>query len=109
MVTMSRICLFLAGLVCVAGPRAALAADAKSREVDAAVSRALKYLQSSQNQDGTWSAQWGRGRNPAITGLAVMAFLSAGHVPGEGPYGRTVERGVRAVCNMQHPSRLIAS
>ena len=32
-------------------------------------------------------------RDPAVTALCVMAFLSAGHVPGEGPYGATIEQG----------------
>src|SRR5438105_10554591 len=58
-----------------------------------AVDRALEYLQHSQGSEGYWRSR--ASRNPAITGLAVMAFLSAGHVPGEGPYGDTVEKGVR--------------
>jgi hypothetical protein len=32
-----------------------------------------------------------------------MAFLSAGHVPGEGPYAETIEKGVRFVCSQQDP------
>jgi hypothetical protein len=38
-----------------------------------------------------------------------MAFLSAGHVPGEGPYGETVEKGIRAVLKAQHANGLIAA
>ena len=44
-----------------------------------------------------------------MTALAVMAFLSAGHVPGEGRYGETVEKGVRSVLRMQHANGLIAT
>jgi hypothetical protein len=59
-----------------------------------------------QEPDGAWQAH---GKNPAITGLCVMAFLSAGHVPGEGPYGDAVEKGVRWVLRAQHPNGVIGS
>jgi hypothetical protein len=81
--------------------------DEKAQKVDEAIKKGLKFLAGSQNADGSWSA--GRGQEPAISGLAVMAFLSAGHVPGEGPYGKTVEKGVRAVLKMQHPNGLFAA
>src|SRR5207248_607364 len=84
--------------------------DENSKKVDESIKKALKYLASTQNDDGTWGAAFAaRGRHPAITGLAVMAFLSAGHVPGEGPYGMKVEKGIRAVIKMQAPNGLIAS
>ncbi len=35
-----------------------------------------------------------------------MAFLSAGHVPGEGPYSETVEKGIRWVLAQQQKSGL---
>jgi prenyltransferase beta subunit len=72
-----------------------------------AVNRALEYLQHSQAPDGAWRAR--NTKHAAITGLAVMAFLSAGHVPGEGRYGDTVERGIRWVMAVQQPSGLIAT
>ena len=46
------------------------------------------------------------GRDPAVTSLCVMAFLSAGHVPGEGPYGDTVWNGVRFVLDSQRSNGL---
>jgi hypothetical protein len=76
--------------------------------VDQAVDRGLEFLQRTQDFDGGWRA--GRfGRNPAITSLAVMAFLSAGHVPGEGPYGDLISKGVNSVLDSQHANGLIAS
>jgi hypothetical protein len=91
--------LVLGGLVIAAEPKELL-------PVDQAVGRALEYLQRSQGPEGYWRS--GAGRNPAITGLAVMAFLSAGHVPGEGPYGDTLERGIRWVLAVQQDNGLIA-
>lgn len=81
--------------------------DENAPKVDEAIKQGLEYLKSKQNQDGSWSG--GAGRQPAITGLAVMAFLSAGHVPGEGKYGKVVENGVRAMIKMQNANGLIAS
>src|SRR5258708_7650290 len=81
--------------------------DENAKKVDEAIKKALKFLASTQNADGSWSS--GRGSEPAISALTVMAFLSAGHVPGEGPYGKNVEKGVRAVLKMQHPNGLFSA
>src|SRR5262249_12905595 len=77
--------------------------------LDRSIDRALEFLHNNQDKgDGGWSAGRG-GKNPAVTSLAVMAFLSAGHVPGEGRYGQTVEGGVRWVLKAQQPNGLIAA
>jgi hypothetical protein len=88
-------------------PRHAPAQAAGRDRVEQAVERALAFLKGVQETDGAWHG--GNDKNPAITALAVMAFLSAGHVPGEGPYADTVERGVRWVLGRQQPNGLIAS
>ena len=76
--------------------------------MDEAIEKGLAFLKNNQKDDGAWQA--GRsGRNPAITALSVMAFLSAGHLPGEGKYSDTVERGIRWVLKAQQPNGLIAS
>jgi hypothetical protein len=78
--------------------------SAQDKKVDKAVDRALVFLKNHQQTDGTWYAgNRGGPHEPAITALAVMAFLSAGHLPGEGPHGATVEKGVRAVLKFQNP------
>lgn len=77
-----------------------------------AVDRGLAYLARTQSKDGGWSSEFADARaaggHPALTSLAVMAFLAAGHVPGEGPYGPNVERGIRFVTGSQQPNGLIA-
>jgi hypothetical protein len=56
-----------------------------------AVERALKYLQKAQNSDGSWDSSTYTAE-VGITGLCCLAFLSAGHQPGRGPYGRVLAR-----------------
>lgn len=77
--------------------------------VDDSVDRALAFLKTMQETDGSWRVARAAEHNPAITSLAVMAFLSAGHVPGEGPYGELVTKGVRNVLAAQQPNGLIAT
>jgi hypothetical protein len=106
---MRRTVLPLALLLAGAAPAPAAEPPARDTPVDKAIERGLVFLHNTQDKaDGSWRAGRG-GRNPAITSLAVMAFLSAGHVPGEGRYGQTIERGVRWVLKEQRPNGLIAS
>jgi hypothetical protein len=88
-------------------PAGAAPGAARDRPVDKAIDRGLAFLARTQDQNGAWRTNGSP--NPAITSLAVMAFLSAGHVPGEGRYGETVEKGVRYVLTIQKPNGLIAS
>ena len=90
----------------------AVPAKPRDREpYEEAVDRGLAYLAKTQTKDGGWSHEFlanQSGGNPAVTALSVMAFLSAGHVPGEGKYGPAVSRGVRFVMDSQQRSGLIA-
>jgi hypothetical protein len=55
-----------------------------------AVEKGLAYLASVQDADGHWRS--GNYRSEvAITGVALMAFLSAGHQPGRGKYGLVLD------------------
>jgi hypothetical protein len=89
-------------------PVRAAAPPTKPSPGDRAVHRALAYLHKNQRANGSWPVARG-GKNPAIDALAVMAFLSAGHAPGKGPYGDTIEKGIRAVLAAQQPNGLIAT
>ena len=82
----------------------------KKTPVDKAVDKAaFQFLANTQSKsEGCWTAGY-QGKHVAITSLAVMAFLSAGHVPGEGKYGKNIERGVRWVLSMQKPNGLLAN
>jgi hypothetical protein len=94
----------------------ALIAAPKREPFDEAIGRGLLYLRRTQSvANGSWAglrAGFGGvaapdGGDPAITALAVMAFLSAGHVPGEGPHGAAVEKGIRYVMNGQQRNGLL--
>jgi hypothetical protein len=63
------------------------------RRVNAATDRALDYLEKKQVKEGPAAGAW-RADNNAINALAILAFLSRGHVPGRGKYGDTVEGNV---------------
>lgn len=86
---------------------AGLAAAQPRDRVEDAVARGLVFLQTMQEKDGSWHG--GGEKNPGISALAIMAFLSAGHVPGEGPHGATIDRGIRWILAQQQPSGLFAS
>jgi len=75
--------------------------------VQSAIDRGLERLAATQGSTGAW--QSANGVSPAITGLAIMSFLARGHVPGQGPYGDHLNRGVDALLGMQQESGLIAS
>ena len=63
------------------------------RRVNAATDRALDYLERTRSRKGPNAGAWVPDNN-AINAMAVLAFLSRGHVPGRGKYGDTVEGGV---------------
>jgi hypothetical protein len=87
------------------------AADGPPRQSDAdkAIERAISYLARTQQADGCWLSQGSGGKSPAATSLAVMAFLAAGHVPGEGKYGPNVEKGIQWVMRCQQPNGVFAT
>jgi len=77
------------------------------REVDEAIVRALRYLATQQQPSGGWNIDAFGGETTAGASLAVMSFLAAGHVPDEGPYGESINRGVQYVLEHQEPNGLL--
>jgi len=84
------------------------------------VEAGLAWLAAHQRADGAWdrlhfddecprldvcretAVNWpGVDADPAVTGLAVLAFLGAGHTPAEGDYREHVERGIRFILSQQ--------
>jgi hypothetical protein len=92
---------------------------------EAAVQAALVWLASTQSEDGHWHASdFGAGRetrtlghdrqeagktaDTGITGLALLAFLGAGHTHVEGEYRETVQRGLEFLLRSQAPDGHLA-
>ena len=70
-------------------------------EVKVMYERGLRYLASSQAENGSWpGGQPGGG----ITGLCLMAFLAHGEDPNFGPYSVNVRRAVRNIIQSQNAS-----
>lgn len=77
--------------------------EASQRVIDSA----LRYLASRQAQDGSWSA-WGNHR-AALTAYSLHAFMSAGHLPDEGPHGATLRRALDYLVTCARPDGYIAA
>jgi Squalene-hopene cyclase C-terminal domain len=90
-------------------------------DTEASVEAALQWLSRAQSEDGGWeAARFGAGTetralgeyrhntgklaDTGITGLALLAFLSAGHTHLDGDYKRVVERGLSYLIQAQLPS-----
>jgi hypothetical protein len=98
----------------VARARTAAAVD-DDPEVKNAVEKALRWLAKEQAPNGAWVQDIGYKFNDGynitgkarphvgVTALALMAFLSGGHLPGRGPYGKVVERGTDYILSCVDP------
>jgi hypothetical protein len=79
--------------------------DEQWRALGDSTDRALAWLAAQQKPDGSF--QTDDRAQPAITSLAVLAFLSCGHEPGAGRYGDVLERAVQYVLSCRRPDGLI--
>jgi hypothetical protein len=76
------------------------------RRVDAAVKRALNWLASQQQPDGSFpTMDMGQ---PGVTSLCILAFMAHGHGPGEGEYGKQIDRAVNYVLLCRKDNGLIS-
>jgi hypothetical protein len=85
-------------------PRNILAAE-EWRQIDHSVDRGLAFLASQQVADGSFPTL--PFAQPGVTSLAVLAFMAHGHTPGNGPYGRHLERAIKYIVACQKKSGLI--
>jgi hypothetical protein len=83
------------------------AAEPPDRDVDEAIVRALRYLSQQQQPAGGWKVEGFGGEATSATSLAVMSFLASGHMPGEGPYGEAINRGVQYVVDHQEANGML--
>src|SRR5687768_16254136 len=90
----------------VAGPRARAADPAAPKtdipkddvvvddKTEAIIKGAIKWLAAKQQPNGSWTTGRGNEHPVAMTGYTLICFMSAGHLPGEGEYGKNVTRGM---------------
>ena len=77
-------------------------------QLDEKVDQALVYLANNQIADGSFRTGNVMAQ-PAVTAFAVMAFLSRGHAPGQGPYGKVLTRAIDYTLSCQHPAGYFAA
>ncbi|MDA1015335.1 MAG: terpene cyclase/mutase family protein [Planctomycetota bacterium] len=78
-------------------------------QTQTAIDRGLAYLASRQNLDGSFGRGGPYQSNVAVTALAGMAFMSAGHTPGRGTYGSNVQRAVDFILDQTQANGFIVS
>ena len=78
--------------------------------VETSMDRALAYLSRVQRADGSFPvpASNDREAQPGVTAVCILAFLSRGHLPNEGPYGQQINRAIEFVLSCQHSDGLLA-
>jgi hypothetical protein len=74
--------------------------------IDHSVDRSLIWLARQQRSDGSFPTY--ESGQPAVTALCILAFLSDGHLPGEGPYGDAIDAGIDFVLSCQQPEGFIS-
>lgn len=96
------------GLLCLAGfiPASPATGDELEDRIDLSVHRSIRWLAAEQQPSGGWRSEE-YGESTAATSLAVVAFMAAGHVPEEGPYGRAISKGVAWVLSQQETNGLL--
>src|SRR5262245_59616984 len=77
-------------------------------ETQKAIDNGLAFLAGKQDVYGAFGSTIQYRRNVAITSLAGMAFLSAGHTPVRGKYGATVQKTLDFILARCQPSGFIA-
>ena len=75
------------------------------KQLERSVDKALSYLATRQEGNGSFATlEIGQ---PGITSLCVLAYLSRGHVPREGEYGRLLDRAIQYVLRSQQSDGLL--
>lgn len=74
-------------------------------QVERSVNRSLAWIAAQQRDDGSFPTL--DAAQPAVTSFCVLAFLSRGHQPGSGPYGRQLERAIDYVISCQKEDGLL--
>jgi hypothetical protein len=69
---------------------------------EAALERGLQWLHKNQGAEGNWESN-----DLGLVGMGALAFLAAGHSPGRGKYGETLNRALDYILKNAKPSGLL--
>ncbi|GIX03266.1 MAG: hypothetical protein KatS3mg113_0272 [Planctomycetaceae bacterium] len=69
---------------------------------EAALERGLKWLARQQGAQGHWESN-----DLGLVALGALAFMAAGHLPGQGPYGQEVQCALDFLLRSVKPSGLL--
>jgi hypothetical protein len=79
-------------------------------KTETVIKGALKWLASRQLPNGAWGSSPEEQRHPiAMTGYVLIAFQSAGQLPGEGEHGKNVSAGLQYLLDAISPEGLFAN
>jgi hypothetical protein len=76
--------------------------DELTPQSEAALDRGLEWLARNQGPEGNWGSN-----DLGLVSMGALAFLSAGHAPGRGKYGREVDKALEYVVSHAKPSGLL--
>lgn len=80
--------------------------DSQWNRLEESVDKGLQWLSGQQQRDGSFKSEdFGQ---PAVTSLAIMAYLSRGHQPGSGPHGKRLESAIDFVLSCQREDGLFS-
>ena len=83
-----------------------LLTEERAKEVEVSIDKGLAFLARQQRPDGSFQ-QIAIGE-PGISGLCLMAFMSRGHLPGQGLYAEQLNKTVNFILNSQQSDGLIS-
>src|SRR5262245_25915077 len=69
---------------------------------EAALERGLAWLAKNQGVDGNWGSN-----DLGLVSMGALAFMSAGHAPGRGKYGRELDKALEFIISRSRPSGLL--
>lgn len=67
--------------------------------VEQSVDKGLEWLANQQAEDGRFPSE--EAAQPGVTSMAIMAFLSRGHLPDQGRYGKIITKAIDFVLSTQ--------
>jgi len=97
--TVAIVATFAAGPLPLAGQDGA---DEITPTSEAALERGLTWLAKNQGVEGNWGSN-----DLGLVSMGALAFMSAGHAPGRGKYGRELEQALEFIVSRSRPSGLL--